>query len=198
MFQNEISFQHAACEGRMGGWWWWEETWWRTCPRTPSSIPVLTLLASEEASWESHWASSSIQCHLLSSAILPRKVCSWLIPRICFIPPQDPQHQTTSQVGRHSGNIKMIFMSSFILHLFKYCLPITVGSVMWQLNTGEDHLDSSWVPPLRLCMTLNKLSRPPNLRAASYRGGRQYPLLGLWWGTNQSFFTMLAKPSCII
>lgn len=107
------------------------------------------------------------------------------------------QHLKWADIQEISSHC-LIFMSSFILHLFKYCLPITVGSVMWQLNTGEDHLDSSWVPPLRLCMTLNKLSRLSNLRAASYRGGRQYPLLGLWWGTNQSFFTMLAKPSCII
>lgn len=117
-------------------------------------------------------------------------------------------HSTTQHLvcGRHSGNPNLLLDTydySFTLHLSECCSSITIGSVVCRLN-GQilelDYLRLNHVPPLRVCVTLDKLSRLPELRGSILEVKERVP--SSFWGHDESpiqaFFNMLAKPSSII
>lgn len=147
-----------------------------------SSIPALVLLGF----WRilhrrSTWA-SCLQC-LLSSSILPRKPRSWLFSPVCpplhsgcsrilgLVLPWYPQQQVWQTLRKYQVTARYLGLL-FHPSLSKCYLPIQIGRVVWQLNVHTLELGypgSNWVPPLRVCMTLDNYSASRSLGTASYR-----------------------------
>lgn len=159
--------------GWVGGWWWW---WWVPGKRSGGE-PAQGLLPpfppSHSSVLKKHPRSLTGPLPPSSAALSPAPSCPEKLalgssPMSALFP-----HRTRStkhlEWGRHSGNIKslldiyVVFYPSFIQMLPTHHSrqrDVTIKHA----DSGVDHLDSNWVPPLRLCMTLDKLSRLPKLR----------------------------------
>lgn len=161
--------------GVVGGWWWW----WVPGKRSggePAQGLLPPFLPSH--SWLLEKYPRSLTGPLpLSSAVCspapsyPGKLALGSSPISALFPHRTHSTKQHLEWGRHSGNIQslldiyVVFYPSFI-----QMLPIH-HSRQWDVtmkhaDSWGDHLDSNRVPPLRLCMTLSKLSRLPKLRGS--------------------------------
>ena len=126
---------------------------------------------------------------------------------VCAVAPSSPENLTlgcspTSALFLHSTHSTTQKIPRqywiFTLPLSRCYLSIKIANVRWHLNMQTlvlGYLNSNWVIPLRVFITLDRLFTSLSLGGASYRWRKQYQLLGFDEDQSQSFFNMFAESS---